>query len=284
MNVPVVPSQPRTAQQPVPQIPRTARSDPPEIVLKEVSEAELDGEGEEEIEFDEEDLEYDEEDEEDYEGDESYLVDGEETCRYSASPDIGSLDTNPDSSLSSIVTGPSKTTKTARKRSSDELDGEEENDSSTYNDDSGDSVSSSHRHRPNGTPPKRARIDAQVMTGVTQSSPTLIDSVSPSSQTSTPVASTPATASQTPSTVTPTPTIRRAKKRSSEELSRDDGGGDHTDGASVGTAGMPTLSSKRAKVDLERPRSLSLAPTSKPSSVSTGRVVEGRISVALDEN
>ena len=269
MNVPVVPSQPRTAQQPVPQIPRTTRSDPPEIVLKEVSEAELDGEGEEEI--DEEDLEYD--DEEDYEGDESYLVDGEETCRYSASPEIGLLDTNPDSSL---ATGSPENTTTARKRSSDELDGEEENDSSAYNDDSGDSVSSSHRHRPNGTPPKRARIDAQATTGATQFSATLVDPVFPSSQTSTPVTSTTATASQTPLTATPTPTIRRVKKRSSEELNLDDEGGVQTDGASIGTGGMTTLSSKRAKVDLERPRSLSLAPTSKPSSVGTGRVVGGR--------
>ncbi len=51
--------------------------------------------------------------------------------------------------------------------------------------------------------------------------------------------------------------------------------------------GITVLSSKRAKVDLERPRSLSLAPTSKPSNVGIGRVVgvgvEGRISVALDD-
>jgi hypothetical protein len=229
-----------------------------EIVLHEVSEIELDGEGE----FEEEDLEYDEE--EDYE-EEAYVVDSEETYRSSLSPGVNS---NPVSSSNEI--DHSENARTSRKRSSDELDGEDVDDLSASTYDSGDSTGSAHRRRPDGTPPKRARLGDRVTdTTLHASSPaSFIGPVLPLSQNTTSATSSVA--------AIPTSTIKRAKKRSSEELAMDD-----DDGAGAGTGtGIPAVSSKRAKVDLERPRSLSLAPPSTPgtaAAAATSRVVDRTI-------
>lgn len=268
-TAPVVPSQPQHVnQQPV----REIVGETTEIVLHEVGEIELDGEGEEEI-----DEEYEEEDYDD----EAYAVDGEETYRSSLSPDVNS---NPISC--SNETDLLEPVRTSRKRSSDELEGEDGADgssASTY--DSGDSVSSMHRRhsRPDGTPPKRARLGDQATdTVVEDSSSAFIGPVLPVSQNMASVTAADATLVSVP---TPTPTIKRAKKRSSEELTVDD---DENAGNGAGT-GMPTVSSKRAKVDLERPRSLSLASSTPGAAVATGGVVDRtmdrnrRRTIALDD-
>lgn len=213
-------------------------------MLHEVSEIELDGEGEEEIEVDEEDLEYDEQEYEE----EAFAVDGDGTYRPSLSPGVNSTP-------NSNGTDHSESARTSRKRSSDELDGEDEDGSSASTYGSGDSVRS---RRPDGTPPKRARL-ADKVTDAAHRSASFIGPVLPLTQNMTSATG----ADDTPEPVaTPTPTIKRAKKRSSEELTMDDDG-NAGDGAGIVT-GIPTVSSKRAKVDLERPRSLSLAPHSKP--------------------
>lgn len=241
-TAPIVPSQPqpqRVKQKPVPE-------ESAEIVLHEVSEIELDGEGEEEF---DDDLEYD--DDEDYE-DEPYVVDGEETYRSSLSPGVNS---NPLSSSNEIDS--SENVRTSKKRSSDELDGDDVDGSSASNYDSGDSENSVPRRRLIGTPPKRAKLCDQ--TTDSHSTASSIGTFLPHSQNTTSATATDATVASVP---TPTPTIKRAKKRSSEELTVDDDG-NAGDGAGAGT-GVPIVSSKRAKVDLERPRSLSHAPSSRP--------------------
>jgi len=106
-------------------------------VLKEVGDIELDGDGEEEIELDEEDLEYEEEEE-----DERYIVNGDDSAyRCSISPEVEEphSDSNSTSDSPSSVKGHLKYMKTARKRPSDELDGEDADESGLSNDDSSDS-------------------------------------------------------------------------------------------------------------------------------------------------
>jgi len=257
-TAPIVPSQPqpqRVKQKPV--LEETA-----EIVLHEVGEIELDGEGEEEF---DDDLEYD--DDEDYE-DDPYAVDGEETTyRSSLSPEVIP---NPLSSSNEIE--PSENVRTSKKRSSDELDGDDVDGSSASTYDSGDSVSSVPR-RLVGTPPKRARLCDQTTEG--HSTASFIGPVLPHSQNITSATAADATVASVP---TPTPTIKRAKKRSSEELTVDDDG-NTGNGAGAGT--IPIVSSKRAKVDLERPRSLSHAPSTTPGvSVVPGGVLDR----AIDRN
>ncbi len=267
-NTPAVPSQQQHKKQTTQHILRTDQSDPAEIVLKEVGGIELDGDGEEEVELDEEDLEYEEEEEEEEEEDgERYIVNGDETYRYSISPEVEEphSDSNSTSNSPSSVKGHLEHMKTARKRPSDELDGEVD-ESGVSNDDSSDSVTSSRQRRPNGTPPKRAKIGDQLSAAKSIQNASSVPFIGPELSLSFPPSNSPLAASGVSST--PNTNVRRAKKRSSEELSLDDEAEQASSASSPTDA--PITSSKRAKVDLERPRSLA------PLDISFGRLHEHR--------
>jgi hypothetical protein len=245
-NTPAVPSQQQHKKQTNQHILHADQSDPAEIVLKEVGDIELDGDGEEEIELDEEDLEYEEEEEE--EDGERYIVNGDETYRYSISPEVEEphSDSNSTSDSPSSVKGHLKHMKTARKRPSDELDGEDADESGVSNDDSSDSVTSSRQRRPKGTPPKRAKISDQLSAAESIQNSTPVPFIGPELSLSFPPSNSPPAASGVSST--PNTNVRRAKKRSSEELSLDDEAEQASSASSPTDA--PITSSKRAKVDL----------------------------------
>lgn len=263
-----------------------------EIILKEVSEVELemDGEGEEEVEYDD-DLSYDDEG---FEEEDERYTNEDEIYRYSPSPeaeliaavehanahnnstDIPSDPASTHSDTHSNLSGHSGDTKTtSRKRGSDELDleqsgpgcltAEEENEES--------SPTKRFRRRPDGTPPKRARLDDEQPTlspathaASSNLAATHIQNPSSVSQLfNPPITDSPTSADSTP----------RTRKRSSEEVMLDDGGG-------IGRqdSDPQTFSSKRIKVDLERPRSL--APPLEGLASSNTVLAQSLVSTSMD--
>ncbi|KAF9524979.1 hypothetical protein CPB83DRAFT_860348 [Crepidotus variabilis] len=274
-------------------------SDANEIILKEVSEIELemDGEGEDEVDYDGE-LEYEDDEgfEEDEDGDERYNIDEDDTYRISpeAEPPHADAQTAPPvptsahSDTHSNLSGHSSDTKTSRKRGSDELEADQESNGTLGTDDDNDDSSHSKRfrRRPDGTPPKRARLDEEVASSPVigpTSAQTQVHfqnppHTSPSHQQHT--HTTTATVSEDASSIEST----RCRKRSSEELSLDDEAG-------IGRSDIDVqlISSKRVKVDLERPRSLAppcgnsnTAPTQSLMSSVDGSAVAGGGDLSAD--